>query len=61
MAGSEKISKTGARGDRLKEGTSINKSLTVLGKVISALADISTGKGKTLVVPYRESALTRIL
>lgn len=39
MAGSEKLSKTGATGDRLKEGCLINKSLTVLGKVISVLAD----------------------
>lgn len=61
LAGSEKISKTGARGDRLKEGCSINKSLTVLGKVISTLADKAMGKGKKRVVPYRESSLTRIL
>ena len=60
LAGSEKVSKTGARGDRLKEGSSINKSLTVLGMVISALADISMGK-KNKVVPYRDSSLTRIL
>lgn len=44
LAGSEKISKTGASGDRLKEGCSINTSLTVLGKVISMLADHSQGK-----------------
>lgn len=61
LAGSEKLSKTGAVGDRLKEGCSINTSLTVLGKVISLLADHSMGKNKKLVVPYRESALTRIL
>ena len=60
LAGSEKVSKTGATGDRLKEGSSINKSLTVLGMVITALADISMGK-KNKVVPYRTSALTRIL
>ena len=60
LAGSEKVSKTGATGDRLKEGSSINKSLTVLGMVISALADISMGK-KSKVIPYRDSALTRIL
>ena len=60
LAGSEKVAKTGATGDRLKEGSSINKSLTVLGMVISALADISMGK-KNKVVPYRDSALTRIL
>ncbi len=61
LAGSEKISKTGATGDRLKEGCSINKSLTVLGKVISVLADKAMGKKKKSIVPYRESALTRIL
>ena len=60
LAGSEKVSKTGARGDRLREGSSINKSLTVLGMVICALADISMGK-KNKVIPYRDSALTRIL
>ena len=60
LAGSEKVSKTGATGDRLKEGSSINKSLTVLGMVISALADMAMGKKKK-VVPYRNSALTRIL
>ncbi len=61
LAGSEKLSKTGATGDRFKEGCSINKSLTVLGKVISTLADKAMGKKKKMVVPYRESALTRIL
>lgn len=61
LAGSEKIAKTGASGDRLKEGCSINLSLTILGVVISKLADLSTGKSKGVVVPYRDSALTRIL
>lgn len=61
LAGSEKFSKTGTKGDRFKEGCSINKSLTVLGKVISCLADKAMGKKKKSVVPYRESALTRIL
>lgn len=55
LAGSEKLSKTGAVGDRMKEGCSINKSLTVLGIVISCLAEKSTGKGKNTVVPYRDS------
>jgi kinesin family protein 13 len=62
LAGSEKVSKTGAKGDRLKEGCSINKSLTVLGKVISTLAEMAMDKkNKNIVVPYRESSLTRIL
>jgi len=60
LAGSEKISKTGATGDRLKEGCAINKSLSMLGLVISRLADKSLGK-KNIIVPYRDSALTRIL
>jgi len=61
LAGSEKISKTGATGDRLKEGCSINKSLTVLGKVISDLAAKAMGKNKRVITPFRESCLTRIL
>ena len=61
MAGSEKISKTGAKGDWLKEGCSINKSLTVLGWVINILADKAIGKKKNSVVPFRESSLTWIL
>ena len=46
LAGSERANKTGARGDRLKEGSTINKSLTTLGLVISKLADNSSGKTK---------------
>lgn len=61
LAGSEKVGKTGATGDRLKEAAGINKSLSVLGLVISALADKATGKGKNIIVPYRDSCLTRIL
>lgn len=61
LAGSEKAGQTGATGDRLKEGCAINKSLSVLGKVISCLADKAMGKAKGEVVPYRDAALTRIL
>ncbi|OMJ74646.1 hypothetical protein SteCoe_26390 [Stentor coeruleus] len=61
LAGSEKAGQTGATGDRLKEGCAINKSLVVLGSVIEALADKSMGKKGNIVVPYRDSALTRIL
>eukprot|EP00362_Geleiidae_sp_MMETSP1317_P000210 CAMPEP_0201282682 /NCGR_PEP_ID=MMETSP1317-20130820/6358_1 /ASSEMBLY_ACC=CAM_ASM_000770 /TAXON_ID=187299 /ORGANISM="Undescribed Undescribed, Strain Undescribed" /LENGTH=165 /DNA_ID=CAMNT_0047596199 /DNA_START=300 /DNA_END=797 /DNA_ORIENTATION=+ len=61
LAGSEKASQTGASGDRLKEGCAINKSLTVLGNVIKVLAEKAGGKAKNEVVPYRDSALTRIL
>jgi len=61
LAGSEKAGQTGATGDRLKEGCAINRSLTVLGQVISTLADKAMGKAKKEVVPYRDSVLTRIL
>ena len=61
LAGSEKVGKTGATGDRLKEAAGINKSLSMLGLVITALADKAAGKGKNHVVPYRDSCLTRIL
>jgi hypothetical protein len=62
LAGSERASKTGATGDRLQEGSNINKSLSTLGKVITALAKKSGGQlGKNEVIPYRESKLTRIL
>ncbi|EDO35613.1 predicted protein [Nematostella vectensis] len=60
LAGSERADSTGATGDRLKEGANINKSLSALGNVISALADLSLGKKKVLV-PYRDSVLTKLL
>ncbi|KAJ3100590.1 hypothetical protein HDU97_002120 [Phlyctochytrium planicorne] len=44
LAGSERADATGARGQRLKEGANINKSLTTLGKVISGLADLASGE-----------------
>ncbi|CAM9424747.1 unnamed protein product, partial [Ectocarpus fasciculatus] len=56
LAGSERASKTGASGNRLKEGCKINLSLSALGNVISALVD---GNGKH--IPYRDSKLTRLL
>ncbi|XP_074065286.1 kinesin-like protein KIF13B isoform X2 [Macrotis lagotis] len=61
LAGSERATKTGAAGDRLKEGSNINKSLTTLGLVISALADQSAGRNKNKFVPYRDSVLTWLL
>ena len=62
LAGSERAVKTGAVGDRLKEGSNINKSLTTLGLVISKLADsASTRSGKEQFVPYRDSVLTWLL
>uniref|UniRef100_A0AAR2K6W1 Kinesin family member 13Bb n=1 Tax=Pygocentrus nattereri TaxID=42514 RepID=A0AAR2K6W1_PYGNA len=61
LAGSERATKTGAAGDRLKEGSNINKSLTTLGLVISALADQGAGKNRSKFVPYRDSVLTWLL
>jgi hypothetical protein len=60
LAGSERAASTGATGDRLKEGTNINKSLSCLGKCISILAKKSSGPTSD-VVPFRESKLTFIL
>lgn len=56
LAGSERQAKTGATGQRLKEATKINLSLSTLGNVISALVD-----GKSTHIPYRNSKLTRLL
>ena len=56
LAGSERQSKTQATGDRLKEATKINLSLSALGNCISALVD-----GKSTHIPFRDSKLTRLL
>ncbi|KAF9344944.1 kinesin-like protein Klp8, partial [Mortierella sp. AD094] len=69
LAGSERANSTGATGARLKEGANINKSLTTLGKVISALAEASGApapkkgvkKPPETFVPYRDSVLTWLL
>ncbi|XP_031412503.1 kinesin-like protein KIF1B isoform X10 [Meleagris gallopavo] len=61
LAGSERADSTGAKGTRLKEGANINKSLTTLGKVISALAEVVIKKKKTDFIPYRDSVLTWLL
>ncbi|RAL14603.1 kinesin-3 family protein uncB [Aspergillus homomorphus CBS 101889] len=65
LAGSERAKSTEATGQRLREGSNINKSLTTLGRVIAALADPQQGrpakrKGKD-IVPYRDSILTWLL
>uniref|UniRef100_A0A8B9JWI3 Kinesin-like protein KIF21A n=1 Tax=Astyanax mexicanus TaxID=7994 RepID=A0A8B9JWI3_ASTMX len=58
LAGSERLKRTGATGDRAKEGISINCGLLALGNVISALGDKSK---RSTHVPYRDSKLTRLL
>jgi kinesin family protein 1 len=64
LAGSERANSTGATGTRLKEGALINKSLSTLGRVISALAAASSGSSAKKAldkVPYRDSTLTFLL
>ncbi|XP_039387902.1 kinesin-like protein KIF3C isoform X2 [Mauremys reevesii] len=56
LAGSERQSKMGGPGERPKEASKINLSLSALGNVISALVD-----GKSTHIPYRDSKLTRLL
>ncbi|CAL2040449.1 unnamed protein product [Caenorhabditis brenneri] len=58
LAGSERMKRTGATGDRAKEGISINVGLLALGNVIAALGGAN---GKVSHVPYRDSKLTRLL
>jgi hypothetical protein len=63
LAGSERAKSTEATGQRLREGSNINKSLTTLGRVIAALSTEPTGRTKSRkdVVPYRDSILTWLL
>uniref|UniRef100_A0A8B9USW0 Kinesin-like protein n=1 Tax=Anas zonorhyncha TaxID=75864 RepID=A0A8B9USW0_9AVES len=56
LAGSERQGKMGAHGERPKEASKINLSLSALGNVISALVD-----GRSTHIPYRDSKLTRLL
>lgn len=62
LAGSERMKKTGAEGERAREGIKINEGLLALGNVINALADEERlAKEKKIHVPYRQSKLTRLL
>jgi kinesin family protein 5 len=67
LAGSERVGKTGATGQTLKEAQKINQSLSALGNVISALSGASgaasgaSGKNAEVHIPYRDSQLTRLL
>uniref|UniRef100_A0A4W3JS77 Kinesin motor domain-containing protein n=1 Tax=Callorhinchus milii TaxID=7868 RepID=A0A4W3JS77_CALMI len=60
LAGSERQKSSGSEGDHLREGAAINRSLSTLGNVISALAEIAVGK-KVMHVPYRDSTITKLL
>eukprot|EP00985_Skeletonema_marinoi_P007929 scaffold3536_cov203-Skeletonema_marinoi.AAC.8 len=62
LAGSERMKKTGAEGERAREGIKINEGLLALGNVINALADEDRiARGEKVHVPYRQSKLTRLL
>jgi hypothetical protein len=62
LAGSERMKKTGAEGERAREGIKINEGLLALGNVINALADDERlVSGLKVHVPYRQSKLTRLL
>ena len=55
LAGSERVAKTGATAEQLKEANSINKSLSALGDVISALSTEQS------FIPYRNNKLTQLM
>ncbi|KAG2428082.1 hypothetical protein HYH02_014473 [Chlamydomonas schloesseri] len=61
LAGSERLKDSKSEGVMLKETTNINKSLFVLGKVISALAERDSSGTSSAHIPYRDSKLTKLL
>ncbi|KAI3385810.1 hypothetical protein SNEBB_002233 [Seison nebaliae] len=61
LAGSERLDRTGATGQRAKEGISINYGLLILGNVIANLSSNDLSKKKNCHIPYRDSKLTRLL
>ena len=61
LAGSERVKRTGAQGERMKEGIKINMSLLALAKVIQRLVELQSSEETDVHVPYRESKLTRLL
>ncbi|KAG5481203.1 hypothetical protein CUR178_06435 [Leishmania enriettii] len=61
LAGSERTGAAGAEGNEFHDGVKINQSLTVLGRVIDRLADLSQSKGGGVSIPYRDSNLTWVL
>ena len=58
LAGSERLKESKSHGDMVKETGNVNRSLFVLGKVISGLSD---KKNKQPHIPYRDSKLTMLL
>lgn len=62
LAGNERVRRTGAEGQRLRESSGINSGLLALGKVVAALASGGEGCGRAAThVPVRDSKLTRLL
>lgn len=61
LAGSERARTSGTSGSRLKEGAEINRSLSTLGRVITALAEKAFHPSRQIAVPYRDSTLTWLL
>ncbi|CAG9463534.1 unnamed protein product [Pedinophyceae sp. YPF-701] len=60
LAGTERVKKSQSSGQRLKEATHINQSLSALGKIILNLSE-ETGEGEKNYVPYRDTKMTRML